>query len=52
MTIAYLVLHSRFAADRVLNRLYDNETLRDNGTVNYLKGMGITRSPYCYEAAR
>ena len=38
--IAYLVLHSRFAAKRVLNRLYDNETLRTMA-INYLKGMDI-----------
>ena len=39
-SIAYLVLHSRFAADRVLNRLYDNESLRRRA-VEYLKGMDI-----------
>ncbi len=38
--IVYLILHSRFAADRVLNRLYDNETLRTMA-IDYLKGMGI-----------
>ncbi|MDE0012290.1 MAG: tetratricopeptide repeat protein [Candidatus Poribacteria bacterium] len=38
--IAYLVLHSRFAADRVLNRLYGNETLRTMA-VEYLKEMDI-----------
>lgn len=38
--IAYLVLHSRFAANRVLNRLYDNETLRTMA-IDYLKGMDI-----------
>ncbi len=38
--IAYLVLHSRFAADRVLHRLYDNESLRTMA-IDYLKGMGI-----------
>ena len=38
--IAHLVLHSRFAADRVLNRLYDNETLRAMA-VRYLKEMYI-----------
>ena len=38
--VAYLVLHSRFAADRVLNRLYDNETLRTMA-IDYLKGMDI-----------
>ena len=39
-SVAYLVLHSRFAADRVLNRLYDNETLRAMA-IDYLKGMDI-----------
>lgn len=39
-SIAYLILHSRFAADRVLNRLYDNESLRTMA-VEYLKGMDI-----------
>ena len=38
--IAYLVLHSRFTADRVLNRLYGNETLRAMA-VEYLKEMDI-----------
>ena len=38
--IAYLVLHSRFAADRVLNRLYGNETLRTMA-IEYLKEMDI-----------
>ncbi len=38
--IAYLVLHSRFAANRVLGRLYDNETLRTKA-IDYLKGMDI-----------
>ena len=38
--IAHLVLHSRFAADRVLNRLYDNQTLRTMA-VRYLKEMYI-----------
>ena len=39
-SIAYLILHSRFAADRVLNRLYENESLRTMA-VEYLKGMDI-----------
>ncbi len=38
--IAYLILHSRFAADRLLNRLYDNDTLRTIA-VDYLKEMDI-----------
>ena len=38
--VAYLVLHSRFAADRVLSRLYDNETLRTMA-IDYLKAMDI-----------
>ena len=40
-TIAYLVLHSRYAAEKVLNRLYHNKTLRTI-TLNYLEGMKIT----------
>ena len=39
-SVAYLVLHSRFAADRVLNRLYNNETLRAMA-IDYLKEMEI-----------
>ena len=39
-SIAYLVLHSRFAADRVLNRLYDNESLRAMA-IEYLQEMDI-----------
>ena len=38
--IVYLVLHSRYAADKILNRLYDSETLRTMA-IDYLKGMGI-----------
>ncbi len=38
--IAYLVLRSRFAANCVLGRLYDNETLRTLA-IDYLKGMDI-----------
>lgn len=38
--IAYLVLHSRYAANKLLNRLYSNETLRTMA-LNYLKGMGL-----------
>ena len=38
--IVYLVLQSRYAADKVLNRLYSNETLRTMA-LNYLKEMGI-----------
>ena len=38
--IAYLVLHSRYAADKVLNRLYYNEVLRMM-VLDYLKGMGV-----------
>ena len=40
-TIAYLVLHSKYAAEKVLNRLYHNKTLRTI-TLNYLEGMKIT----------
>ena len=38
--IIYLVLHSRYAADKVLNRLYSNETLRTMA-LNYLEDMEI-----------
>ena len=38
--IAYLVLHSRYAADKVLNRLYYNEVLRMMA-LDYLKGMRV-----------
>ena len=38
--IVYLVLQSRYAADKVLNRLYSNETLRTMA-LNYLKEEGI-----------
>ena len=38
--IAYLVLHSRYAANRVLKYLYDNSTLQTMA-LNYLKGMGL-----------
>lgn len=39
--IAYLVLHSRYAADKVLNRLYHEESLRKMA-LRYLEGMKIT----------
>ena len=38
--VAYVVLHSRFAADRVLRRLYDNETFRTMA-IDYLKRKDI-----------
>ena len=38
--IVYLVLQSRYAADKVLNRLYSNEALRTMA-LNYLEEMGI-----------
>ena len=38
--ITYLVLHSRYAANRVLRQLYDNPTLQKMA-LNYLKGMGL-----------
>ena len=41
--IAYLVLHSRYVANRVLKRLYENSTLRTLA-LNYLKEMGIVIS--------
>lgn len=39
--IAYLVLHSRYAADKVLNRMYHEESLRKMA-LGYLEGMKIT----------
>lgn len=39
--IVYLVLHSRYAADKILKRLYANETLRMMA-LDYLEKMGIT----------
>ena len=38
--IVYLVLHSRYAADKILNRLYSNETLRTMA-LDYLENMKI-----------
>ena len=38
--IVYLVLHSRYAADKILNRLYSNETLRTMA-LDYLENMEI-----------
>ena len=38
--IAYLVLHSRYAANRVLRYLYGNSTLQKMA-LNYLKGIGL-----------
>ena len=38
--ITYLVLHSRYAANRVLRHLYGNPTLQKMA-LNYLKGMGL-----------
>ena len=39
--IAYLVLHSRYAADKVLNRLFQDENLRTMA-LRYLERMKIT----------
>ncbi len=39
--IAYLVSHSQYAAEKVLNRLYRNRTLGTE-TLDYLRGLGIT----------
>ena len=41
--IAYAVLHSLYAADRVLRRLYNDSTLKSMA-LDYLKKMGITFS--------
>ena len=38
--IVYLVLHSRYAADKILNRLYSNESLRSKA-LQYLENMGV-----------
>ena len=38
--IAYLVLHSRYAANRILRRLYENLNLR-NMALDYLKRAGL-----------
>ena len=38
--IAYLVLHSRYAAAKVLNRLYSDENLRKMA-LSYLEAMGV-----------
>ena len=38
--ISYLVLHSRYAANKLLNRLYSNETLRTMA-LDYLKRMRV-----------
>ena len=37
--IVYLILHSRYAADKILNRLYSNESLRLRA-LQYLENMG------------
>ena len=37
--IVYLILHSRYAADKILNRLYSNESLRLRA-LQYLESMG------------
>lgn len=40
--IAYLVLHSRYAADKVLNRLYHDKNNLRKMALGYLKDMQIT----------
>ena len=38
--IVYLVLHSRYAADKILDRLYSNKSLREKA-LQYLENTGI-----------